>query len=205
MTTEIYDNAISGWYNRAVSLGRNIRKVRQIGDFMEIVETFNPDNNAKRLLQLVHDSVIIIPVINYRGKIFTVLGEEFRDGASETLVGFPAGRLKPGSNIIEEAERELLEETPIKKEWITSLEQIDTGRRNYSTPGATNEQIHFVMANIQLPEGITPESLHGVHQGLEEEQESIDSIVEELNLDLLKLLGTESSKLGLLLALNNLN
>lgn len=203
MTPNTYSNAMTSWYERTVALGRQIKNIRRIGDFMEIVETFNPDNHARRLLQLAHDSVIIIPIINYRGKLFTVLGEEFRDGAGETLVGFPAGRLKPGTTIIDEAERELLEETPIKKDWVTSFELIDVGQKNYSTPGATNEQIHFVKANISLPEGVTPEDLHGVHQGVEEEHESINSIVEELNIDLLPVLGAESSKLGLLLALQS--
>lgn len=203
--SNIYRNALSSWYERTAATGADIRTVKRIGDgFMDIVETVDLERKHRRLLQIVHDSVVIIPVIHFREKIFTVLGDEFRSGAGESLASFPAGRLTPGVSIEEEALRELIEETPIKKEWVTDLQLLSTGERNYSTPGATNEQIHFVQADINLPAGVSLEDINGKHSGLEEEGESITSIVTELNFELMYQLGSESGKLGLLLALNNL-
>ncbi len=200
--------AISEWYQRkeGEKLPTTVLREVKVGDnlLMQVVVTQAP-NGRDRLLFLRQDSVIIIPVIEHRGKIYTILGNEYRSGAAEEFLGFPAGSLeKPEKTLLEMAKDELCEETPIQREWITQVREINTGEKNYVSPGGTNEQIFYVRADITLPDEVDDieKVLGGKVCGSVEESESITSVIVELRKNLIFKLPIEGNKLALSLLLD---
>ncbi len=201
-------NAIARWYDKKLADGYDIRTVRRIGNnFMEVTESSKEDQRT-RIAFLRQNSVVIIPIIDVRGKLFTILGREYREGAARVLTGFPAGSLdKPGESLLEAAKRELIEETPLQEEWITGISEIDTGPVNYVSPGGTNEQIFYVRVDIKIPDGIDIHKLSGLVSGVHEEGETITSYVRDLD-QLCKTfiheLETEGHKFAFMVLLQNL-
>lgn len=195
-------DAIAQWYERKLADGFNLRSVRRIGrNFMEIVESSRADQ-INRLAFLRQNSVVIIPIIKTRKGVFTLLGEEYREGAAKVMKGFPAGSLdKEGEDILAAAKRELLEETPIQAEWIVALTEIDVGPTNYVSPGGTNEQIFYVRADIELPDDVSLSDLEGRECGVVAESEFIKTHFRELNFDLLYELEVANHKLALMMVL----
>ncbi len=196
-------DAIAAWYERKLADGYSIRSVRKIGkNFMEVAESSHAQQMT-RIAFLRQNSVFIIPIIKTRKGVFTILCEEYREGAGKVMMGFPAGSLdKADEDILTAAKRELLEETPIQENWITNLSEIDVGSTNYVSPGGTNEQIFLVKAEIQLPDGVEPHDLANKTCGLQDENENIRTHIRELNRDLLYELEAMGQKLALLMILN---
>lgn len=195
-------DAIAKWYERKLADGFSLRSVRKIGrNFMEVVESSRLDGK-NRLAFLRQNSVIIIPIIKTRKGVFTLLGEEYREGAAKFMKGFPAGSLdKENEDLMTAAKRELLEETPIQEDWIKAMSEVDVGPTNYVSPGGTNEQIFYVRADIELPDNVNIEDLDGEICGLEEEAESITVHLRELTFGLMNELEVACQKLALLMVL----
>ncbi len=197
-------DAIARWYEKKLADGYEVRPLRRIGRFIEVVESSRA-GEPSRIAFLRQNSVFILPVIEIRGKLFTLLGEEYREGAARKTVGFPAGSLdKGGESLLEVAKRELLEETPLKEEWISGMSEIYVGGHNYVSPGGTNEQIFYVRADVRLPEDMDITDLEGLISGVEAEGEHIVSHVRELTHDLVYELEISGQKLALLLMLREL-
>lgn len=197
-------DAIAKWYERKLADGFNLRSVRRIGrNFMEVVESSRADEK-NRLAFLRQNSVIIVPIIKTRKGVFTILGEEYREGAAKIMKGFPSGSLdKDGEDLLTAAKRELLEETPIQEAWIKGMSEIYVGPTNYVSPGGTNEQIFYVRADIELPEEVELSDLEGKECGVDEESESIKIHIRELTMDLFYELEVTGQKLALMMVMKD--
>jgi len=201
-------NAIAQWYDRKLTDGYDVRAIRRIGkNFMEVTESSREDQNT-RLALLRQNSVVIIPIIDVRGQLFTILGAEYREGAAKILTGFPAGSLdKPGESILNAAARELVEETPLEEGWITGISEIDVGPVNYVSPGGTNEQIFYVKVDVKLPDDVDIHQLSGLVSGVPEEGEQITAYVrkvDELGETFIHELTTEGHKFAFMILLDKL-
>ena len=191
------ENAIGIWHENARKEGWKVTSLKKVGNnFMESL--IAEKDEVKRLLFLRQNSVIIVPIIKWREQIFTLLGEEFRSGIMKKCLGFPAGSLdKLNESVIDGAERELLEETPIEEKWITNRSEINVGENNYVSPGGTNEQIFLYRFDVKIPdkEDIY-DLLEGKTCGVATENEEIISKVVKFNRDLIFQLPIESHKLA---------
>ncbi len=81
-----------------------------------------------------------------------LLLEQYRYAAGGYLFEIPAGRLEPGETPLDCARRELREETGCTAERVEPLITL------YTTPGFTDEQIHFFLATGITRGEATPEA-----------------------------------------------
>lgn len=192
-------NVLKDWQTEAERQGHEVKVLAEAGeDYMKQVEVTRSDGH-QRLLLLRLNSVVIVPIIHSRGKVFTLLCTEYREGALRELTGFPAESLdKSKEDILEAARRGISEELSIDPAWVGKASYIDIGPVNYTSPGTTNEQKAMVKVEINLPENQAIESLDGRAGGLEEEGEHIVSSLRELSIELLSEIETEADKLALL-------
>ena len=141
---------------------------------MEVCESVHADDPITRLAFLRQNSMFIVPVIYFRGKLYTLLGSEYREGAVGELIGFPAESLdKDETDLKSIALRGLLEETPLDPAWIKDITEIYTGPHNYVSPGGTNEQTIYMRANVHVPVDVDLGALQGRISGVKEEGEQI--------------------------------
>ncbi len=199
-------NVIKKWHEEAQRQGHKITILDEAtddqgrpNDFMHVVKMRREGIPYDLFYLLRQDSVVIFPVIHYRSEIYTLLGNEYRGGGLRHLTSLPAESLdKSDEDILEAAKRGLGEEVCIEPEWITNAKKIDVGSTNYASPGGSNEQIHLVRVDVELPDGVTIEDLDGKVGGLEEEGEHITSCVRQISIELLDEIHTEGGKLALM-------
>ena len=172
-------NAIAQWWDKKLAKGWDVRSKKEIRTkdgrtFMQLCESTHAGDPINRLAFLRQNSMFIVPVIYFRGKLFTLLCSEYREGAVEELMGFPAESLdKDEDDLRSIALRGLLEETPMDPTWVGDITEIYTGAHNYVSPGGTNEQTIYMRANIHVPDDFDLESLEGRISGVQEEGERI--------------------------------
>lgn len=104
------------------------------------------ENNEIVMREFVHHSqaVAMLPIMNNK----IVLVEQFRIGASSTLLEIPAGLLEENEEIEECAKRELQEEIGFNANKLTFMGSY------YLSPGYSDEIIH-----LYLCEELTPSKL----------------------------------------------
>ena len=115
---------------------------------VEIVEC--EEDGKKVLVVLQQNTVVVVPVIRFDGKMYTLLVEEFWFGAHEMLSGFPTVVLVSES-LFACARRVLWERLLVDARFGVEFVEMDIGGRAYSSPQSTNEQMRFVRAEIALP------------------------------------------------------
>lgn len=74
-----------------------------------------------------------------------VVVKEFRPVTNRHVIAFPAGLVDPGEDISVAALRELEEETG----WRGDL--LEVGPPSFSSPGLTDEEIHFARVRLHTP------------------------------------------------------
>jgi NTP pyrophosphohydrolases including oxidative damage repair enzymes len=95
-----------------------------------------PNGKEKIIEKVEHKgSVVIFPILNDK----IILIRQFRPVINQYIYELPAGTLE-GNNIIEEAKRELLEETGYEAREIKYLFKF------YPSPGISTEIMHVVLA-----------------------------------------------------------
>ena len=172
-------NALAKWWDKKLGKGWDVRSRKRITTgagrtFMEVCESTHAGDPINRLAFLRQNSMFIIPVIHFRGKLYTLLCSEYREGAAEELIGFPAESLdKEEDSLKDIALRGLLEETPLNPAWIDDIKEIYAGPQNYVSPGGTNEQTIYMRADVHIPDGFDLETLEGRISGVAEEGERI--------------------------------
>ena len=201
-------DAIADWHERMRLLGARVgRPFRKLGRFLELFRVDLPPralgSKATRIGLLRQNSAFIIPVIEEEGgKVWTLIGEEFRAGAGMRLTGFAAGSNDKDEKLRAMAERELQEELGIAPSWLMEVRLIPTFRgADFVSPGGTNEQIALYEARVKLPKGRSVKGLRSRVRGAAGEAESITSHVRELTPELFHSLHNNNEKLGLLLLL----
>lgn len=201
-------DAIGDWHERMRAVGGKVgHPFRRLGHFLELFRVELPasvlGSRGSRVGLLRQNSAFIIPVIEEEGgKVWTIIGEEFRAGAGMRLTGFAAGSNDKDEELRAMAERELGEELGIDPSWLVEVRLIPTFRgADFVSPGGTNEQIALYEALVKLPKGRSVKRLRSRVRGAAGEAEAVTSHVRELTPELFHSLHNNNEKLGLLLLL----
>lgn len=107
---------------------------KQHRTWMEVVEF----SNAVGMIALLNDDEIL-------------LVEQFRHATGKKLIEIPAGKLEPGESPEVGAVRELIEETGYKANRVKKIFSM------YTTPGFTDEYMHFVVCEDLEYVGANPD------------------------------------------------
>lgn len=176
---------MQAWEKSLLQAGNRLREIRLLqgllkrnGDLLfALVEAHGDDPQGRPLLPyalLRGPAIVIVPevIAEETGESFWLLVSQRRMGHGRMVREFPAGMLDEHlHDPMAVAAQELHEETGLKVP-VTALLPL-WERPLYSSPGLSDESIHFVGVRLTLPKAAL-ESLHGTEQGHRHEGEFID-------------------------------
>lgn len=143
--------------------GRRIRlynRVIKVGE-----RTFDTD------LVSFGESVVIVPV---KSNDEIILLRQYRSSINRWILELPAGRIDEGEDVMEAANRELIEETgykPLKLNYIGSF---------YVSPGYSDEYMHLVVAKELKYVGAKPEEDEIIRTTTVEIDKVLDKLYNEI-------------------------
>lgn len=112
---------------------------------LEVHEVELEDGSTSVREIVLHPDAICAVVLTRDGQ--TVLVRQFRKAVETALLEIPAGKIDPGEDPLEAAERELREEVGYRKGRISHLTDF------YSSPGFCNEKLSLYLAeDVELGE-----------------------------------------------------
>lgn len=117
-----------------------------------------------------HPGAVAIVALTEDGRICLV--RQYRTALDRVTVEIPAGKLEPGEDPYDCAERELLEETGMKAEHMAFLTTIAT------SAGFADELIHIYMATGLSFAGSSPDADEFINVDLVELPELIDAVLD---------------------------
>lgn len=139
---------------------------------MQIVRVWLPDwwGEKSRVYTWRQDSVVMIPIIQMRNEIYTIILEEFRGDSLKTVNCFPQGSMDHGGENPEDvALRETQEEMHIP-EGVT-ITPISLGEVASASGGC--EHFHYFIMRILCPDGMDISAFHEKTAGCPTEGEHI--------------------------------
>jgi ADP-ribose pyrophosphatase len=105
----------------------------------KVVREFQKTGNGLRPREIVRHpgAVVVLPLLD-DGRVCLI--RNYRISVNQTLIELPAGTLEPGEEPIQNAERELIEETGYRAAQLQKLHAF------YLSPGILDERMHLFLA-----------------------------------------------------------
>lgn len=110
----------------------------------KVVREFQQTSAGARPREIVRHpgAVVVLPLLD-DGRVCLI--RNFRISVNQTLIELPAGTLEPGEEPIQNAERELIEETGYRAAKLQKLHAF------YLSPGILDERMHLFLATGLSP------------------------------------------------------
>jgi len=114
-------------------------EVLLVASRFKVVREFQKTSEGLRPREIVRHpgAVVVLPLLD-DGRVCLI--RNYRISVNQTLIELPAGTLEPGEEPIQNAERELMEETGYRAAKLQKLHAF------YLSPGILDERMHLFLA-----------------------------------------------------------
>ena len=114
-------------------------EVLLVASRFKVVREFQKTSEGLRPREIVRHpgAVVVLPLLD-DGRVCLI--RNYRISVNQTLIELPAGTLEPGEEPIQNAERELIEETGYRAARLRKLHAF------YLSPGILDERMHLFLA-----------------------------------------------------------